>query len=64
MENYGKPESYRQVGNRIEQMNVAKSTVIHLVERTVALKRVRLEIERDGFPITAVREIKILRLVF
>lgn len=27
----------------------------------VALKRVRLENERDGFPITAVREIKILR---
>lgn len=27
----------------------------------VALKRVRLENERDGFPITAIREIKILR---
>lgn len=29
--------------------------------KTVALKKVRLENERDGFPITAVREIKILR---
>ena len=27
----------------------------------VALKRVRLEHEKEGFPITAVREIKILR---
>ena len=27
----------------------------------VALKKVRLENEKDGFPITAVREIKILR---
>ena len=27
----------------------------------VALKKVRLENEREGFPITAVREIKILR---
>jgi len=30
-------------------------------ETLVALKRVRLENEREGFPITAVREIKILR---
>lgn len=29
--------------------------------RTVALKKVRLENEKEGFPITAVREIKILR---
>lgn len=27
----------------------------------VALKKVRLENEKDGFPITAIREIKILR---
>lgn len=33
----------------------------HELGSYVALKRVRLENERDGFPITAVREIKILR---
>ena len=27
----------------------------------MALKKVRLENEKDGFPITAIREIKILR---
>src|SRR4051794_7069591 len=31
------------------------------LEQIVALKKVRLENEREGFPITAVREIKILR---
>lgn len=30
-------------------------------DQLVALKKVRLENEREGFPITAVREIKILR---
>lgn len=30
-------------------------------DHLVALKKVRLENEREGFPITAVREIKILR---
>lgn len=30
-------------------------------EEVVALKKVRLENEKEGFPITAVREIKILR---
>lgn len=29
--------------------------------RLVALKKVRLENEKEGFPITAIREIKILR---
>ena len=31
------------------------------VDEFVALKKVRLENEKEGFPITAVREIKILR---
>lgn len=31
------------------------------VDELVALKKVRLENEKEGFPITAVREIKILR---
>ena len=34
---------------------------INLLGKLVALKRVRLEHEKEGFPITAVREIKILR---
>lgn len=29
----------------------------------MALKKVRLENEKEGFPITAIREIKILRLL-
>ena len=32
-----------------------------LTDELVALKKVRLENEKEGFPITAVREIKILR---
>lgn len=32
-----------------------------LLDSFVALKKVRLENEKEGFPITAVREIKILR---
>lgn len=32
-----------------------------VVDELVALKKVRLENEKEGFPITAVREIKILR---
>lgn len=32
-----------------------------LTNEIVALKKVRLEHEREGFPITAIREIKILR---
>ena len=35
--------------------------VLVLSGNPVALKRVRLDNEREGFPITAVREIKILR---
>lgn len=39
--------------------------ILFLIEfldgRVVALKKVRLENEREGFPITAIREIKILR---
>jgi cyclin-dependent kinase 12/13 len=31
------------------------------LDELVALKKVRLENEKEGFPITAVREIKILR---
>ena len=34
---------------------------INFLGKLVALKRVRLEHEKEGFPITAVREIKILR---
>ena len=40
------------------------STIIHnhsILGELVALKKVRLENEKEGFPITAVREIKILR---
>lgn len=39
---------------------VYKAKDIH-TNQLVALKKVRLENEKDGFPITAVREIKILR---
>lgn len=35
--------------------------LLPLSESLVALKKVRLENEKEGFPITAVREIKILR---
>jgi len=35
--------------------------VVYLPGHFVALKKVRLENEKEGFPITAVREIKILR---
>ena len=34
---------------------------LHASGGLVALKKVRLENEKEGFPITAVREIKILR---
>jgi cyclin-dependent kinase 12/13 len=33
----------------------------YILDCLVALKKVRLENEKEGFPITAVREIKILR---
>ena len=36
-------------------------TDFELADELVALKKVRLENEKEGFPITAVREIKILR---
>lgn len=39
---------------------VYKAKDVHAKE-LVALKKVRLENEKEGFPITAVREIKILR---
>lgn len=35
--------------------------ILYLIEEVVALKKVRLENEKEGFPITAIREIKILR---
>lgn len=35
--------------------------LIYFLVELVALKKVRLENEKEGFPITAVREIKILR---
>jgi cyclin-dependent kinase 12/13 len=35
--------------------------IVVLAGEVVALKKVRLENEKEGFPITAVREIKILR---
>lgn len=35
--------------------------MIFSLEEVVALKKIRLEIEKEGFPITAIREIKILR---
>lgn len=35
--------------------------LFYFSDRLVALKKVRLENEKEGFPITAVREIKILR---
>lgn len=38
-----------------------KFTKIIFLDELVALKKVRLENEKEGFPITAVREIKILR---
>lgn len=34
---------------------------LHFSAELVALKKVRLENEKEGFPITAIREIKILR---
>lgn len=37
------------------------SNIILISGQLVALKKVRLENEKEGFPITAVREIKILR---
>lgn len=36
-------------------------TIAYSPGEIVALKKVRLENEKEGFPITAVREIKILR---
>lgn len=41
------PQVYKAIDNQAKEM--------------VALKKVRLEHEKEGFPITAVREIKILR---
>lgn len=35
--------------------------IIFFKDRLVALKKVRLDNEKEGFPITAVREIKILK---
>lgn len=35
--------------------------IFYYLGELVALKKVRLENEKEGFPITAVREIKILR---
>ena len=43
---------------REEQVNLLD---VILIGNLVALKKVRLENEMEGFPITAVREIKILR---
>ena len=50
------------------QRNASSWVWCHIVSRCVtcagtfvALKKVRLENEKEGFPITAVREIKILR---
>jgi serine/threonine protein kinase len=37
------------------------SNIFFYSDELVALKKVRLENEKEGFPITAVREIKILR---
>jgi len=36
-------------------------SLIVIIGELVALKKVRMENEKEGFPITAVREIKILR---
>ena len=44
----------------IPNFNNSYSTISH-IDELVALKKVRLENEKEGFPITAVREIKILR---
>lgn len=35
--------------------------VFFIIAEMVALKKVRLDNEKEGFPITAIREIKILR---
>lgn len=40
---------------------LTRRSVPTTIDELVALKKVRLENEREGFPITAVREIKILR---
>jgi serine/threonine protein kinase len=40
---------------------VGNSVCMPFAGQVVALKKVRLENEKEGFPITAVREIKILR---
>jgi len=42
-------------------VNVCERFVGAYLGELVALKKVRLENEKEGFPITAVREIKILR---
>ena len=33
----------------------------HVTQLYVALKRIRMEAEKDGFPVTAMREIKLLQ---
>lgn len=42
-------------------INKIVTCTVRFAEELVALKKVRLENEKEGFPITAVREIKILR---
>ena len=42
-------------------MTASLNTVFNPTGELVALKKVRLDNEKEGFPITAIREIKILR---
>lgn len=42
-------------------MTASLNTLFNTAGELVALKKVRLDNEKEGFPITAIREIKILR---
>lgn len=42
-------------------MTGSLNTFLNFLGELVALKKVRLDNEKEGFPITAIREIKILR---
>lgn len=42
-------------------LDSSRKFCFHLTGELVALKKVRLDNEKEGFPITAIREIKILR---
>lgn len=66
-----KPKLQEQVGSVYErQSQVGEGTygkvykaINQVTKERVALKRIRMESERDGFPITALREIKLLQAV-